>query len=189
MIHQGNTYETILFHSDQIYIYKQSALFLFIQLFQQSFVVILSAMLDRPIEYLKGIGPQRAEVLKKEIGIFIYRDLLTYYPFRYVDRTRFYTINQISEDLPHVQLRGFIDSMEVVGQKHTKRLVVLFRDNTGIIELVWFKGYNWIAQRLSLGKEYIVFGKASEFKGRFNIAHPEIEAVSEEVLKQQSAFQ
>ncbi len=146
-------------------------------------------MLDRPIEYLKGIGPQRAEVLKKELGILLYRDLLSYYPFRYVDRTRFYTINQINTDLPYVQLRGMIDSMEVVGQKHTKRLVVLFRDSTGILELVWFKGYNWIAQGLSLGKEYIVFGKPSEFKGRYNIAHPEIEAVTDELLKQQSAFQ
>jgi len=146
-------------------------------------------MLDRPIEYLKGIGPQRAEVLKKELGILLYRDLLSYYPFRYVDRTRFYTINQINTDLPYVQLRGMIDSMEVVGQKHTKRLVVLFRDSTGIVELVWFKGYNWIAQGLSLGKEYIVFGKPSEFKGRYNIAHPEIETVTDELLKQQSAFQ
>jgi ATP-dependent DNA helicase RecG len=146
-------------------------------------------MLDRPIEYLKGIGPQRAEVLKKELGILLYRDLLSYYPFRYVDRTRFYTINQINTDLPYVQLRGMIDSMEVVGQKHTKRLVVLFRDSTGILELVWFKGYNWIAQGLSLGKEYIVFGKPNEFKGRYNIAHPEIEAVTDELLKQQSAFQ
>jgi ATP-dependent DNA helicase RecG len=146
-------------------------------------------MLDRPIEYLKGIGPQRAEVLKKELGILLYRDLLSYYPFRYVDRTRFYTINQINTDLPYVQLRGMIDSMEVVGQKHAKRLVVLFRDSTGIVELVWFKGYNWIAQGLSLGKEYIVFGKPNEFKGRYNIAHPEIEAVTDELLKQQSAFQ
>lgn len=146
-------------------------------------------MLDRPIEYLKGIGPQRAEVLKKELGIFTYRDLLFFYPFRYVDRTRFYTIREVSEDMPYVQLRGVIESMEVVGQKHTKRLVVLFRDSTGMLELVWFKGYNWIAQGLTLGKEYIVFGKPTEFKGRFNIAHPEMEAVTEELLKQQSAFQ
>jgi ATP-dependent DNA helicase RecG len=146
-------------------------------------------MLDTPIEYLKGIGPQRAEMLKKELGIFIYRDLLTYYPFRYVDRTKTHKINEVSEEMPYVQLRGVIDSLEIVGQKQAKRLVVLFRDNTGIIELVWFQGYNWMAQRLTMGTEYIVFGKPSAYKGRYNIAHPEIEAVSEEVLKQQSAFQ
>jgi ATP-dependent DNA helicase RecG len=146
-------------------------------------------MLDTPIEYLKGIGPQRAEVLKKEIGIFLYRDLLTYYPFRYVDRTKFYKISEISEDLPYVQLRGSIEKLEVIGQKQTKRLVVLLKDSTGVVELVWFKGYNWVAQRLQLGLEYCVFGKAAYFKGRYNIAHPEIEMVTEEFLRQQSAFQ
>jgi len=146
-------------------------------------------MLDTPIEYLKGIGPQRAEVLKKELGIFIYRDLLTYYPFRYVDRTRFYKISEVSEDLPHVQLRGVIERMEVLGQKQAKRLSVLFRDNSGSVELVWFKGYNWVAQKLQMGVEYCVFGKATSFNGRYNIAHPEIEPVTDDFLKQQSAFQ
>lgn len=146
-------------------------------------------MLDRPIEYLKSIGPQRAEVLKKELGIFLYQDLLTYYPFRYVDRTKFYSIREINEDMPYVQLRGVIDRMEVVGQKNTKRLLVLFRDNSGMIELVWFKAYHWMAQQLKLGVEYIVFGKATVYNGKFNIAHPEITEVSEEVLRQQSAFQ
>ena len=146
-------------------------------------------MLDTPIEYLKGVGPQRAEVLKKELGIFIYRDLLTYYPFRYVDRTRFYKISEISEDLPYIQLRGVIERMEVIGQKSGKRLSVMFRDNTGIMELVWFKGYNWVAQKIQTGIEYCVFGKPSIFNGRFNLAHPEIEPVTEEFLKQQSAFQ
>ncbi len=146
-------------------------------------------MLDRPIEYLKGIGPQRAEVLKKELGIFLYEDLLTYYPFRYVNRTKFNSIREINEDMPYVQLRGVIDSMEIVGQKNSKRLVVLFRDSSGIIELVWFKVYHWMAQQLKLGVEYIVFGKASAFSGKFNIAHPEITEVSDEVLRNQSAFQ
>jgi len=146
-------------------------------------------MLDTPIEYLKGIGPQRAEVLKKELNIYICRDLLTYYPFRYVDRTRFYKISEVSEELPHVQLRGVIDRMEVIGQKSGKRLSVLFRDDTGIVELVWFKGYNWVAQKLQLGVEYCVFGKATSFNGRNNLAHPEIEAVNEDFLKRQSAFQ
>ncbi len=146
-------------------------------------------MLDTPIEYLKGIGPQRAELLKKELNVFLYRDLLTYYPFRYVDRTRFHSIREISEDLPAVQLRGVIERMEVTGQKQGKRLVALLRDHTGMVELVWFKGHSWMAQKLQPGAEYIVYGKPTEFKGRYNLAHPDIDAVNEEALKQQSAYQ
>jgi len=146
-------------------------------------------MLDRPIEYLKGIGPQRAEVLKKELNIFLYKDLLTYFPFRYVDRTKFHTISQASDEMPFIQLRGFLFKMELIGQKNTKRLVVLFKDNTGIIELVWFKSYNWVSKQLKLGAEYIVFGKPSLFNGKFNIPHPEISIITEDLLKQQSAFQ
>ena len=146
-------------------------------------------MLDRPIEYLKGIGPQRAEVLKKELNIFLYKDLLTYFPFRYVDRTKFHTISQASDEMSFIQLRGFLLKMDLVGQKSTKRLVVLFKDNTGIIELVWFKSYNWVSKQLKLGAEYIVFGKPSLFNGKFNIPHPEISIITEDLLKQQSAFQ
>ena len=146
-------------------------------------------MLDMPIEYLKGIGPQRAEVLKKELNIFLYKDLLTYFPFRYVDRTKFHTISQTSDEMPFIQLRGFLLKMELIGQKNTKRLVVLFKDNTGIIELVWFKSYNWVSKQLKLGAEYIVFGKPSLFNGKFNIPHPEISVITEDLLKQQSAFQ
>ena len=146
-------------------------------------------MLDRPIEYLKGIGPQRAEVLKKELNIFLYKDLLTYFPFRYVDRTKFHTISEASDEMPFIQLRGFLLKMDLVGQKNTKRLVVLFKDNTGIIELVWFKSYNWVSKQLKLGAEYIVFGKPSLFNGKFNIPHPEISVITEDLLKQQSAFQ
>ena len=146
-------------------------------------------MLDMPIEYLKGIGPQRAEVLKKELNIFLYKDLLTYFPFRYVDRTKFHTISQASDEMSFIQLRGFLLKMDLVGQKSTKRLVVLFKDNTGIIELVWFKSYNWVSKQLKLGAEYIVFGKPSLFNGKFNIPHPEISIITEDLLKQQSAFQ
>lgn len=146
-------------------------------------------MLDRPIEYLKGVGPQRAEVFKKELNIFLYKDLLTYFPFRYVDRTKLHSISQASDEMPFIQLRGFLLKMEIVGQKNTKRLVVLFKDNTGIIELVWFKSYNWVSKQLKLGQEYIVFGKPSLFNGKFNIPHPEISIITEDLLKQQSAFQ
>lgn len=146
-------------------------------------------MLDTPIEYLKGIGPQRAEVLKKELNIFTCRDLVTHYPFRYVDRTKFHLIRDINEELSYVQLRGTIEKLEIVGQKQGKRLSVTFKDSSGMIELVWFKGYNWMAQKLQTGIEYIVFGKATSFKGRLNMAHPDIEKVSPELLASQSAFQ
>lgn len=146
-------------------------------------------MLDTPIVYLKGIGPQRAEVLKKELNIFTYWDLLTYYPFRYVDRTKFSTIKDIHDESQYVQIKGIVDRLEVIGVKQAKRLVVQFRDHTGIIELVFFKGYNWMAQKLLVGKEYVVFGKPTAFNRKFNLAHPDIELVTDDLLSQQSAFQ
>lgn len=146
-------------------------------------------MLDTPIEYLKGIGPQRAEMLKKELGIYLYRDLLSHYPFRYIDKTQFHKIREINEDLPAVQLRGIIDRMEVLGAKQAKRLVVQLRDDTGIIELIWFKGHSWMAQKLQSGTEYIVYGKPTNFNGRYNLAHPDIEPSTGDSSQQQSAFQ
>ena len=150
---------------------------------------IAAFMLDTPIEYLKGVGPQRAEVLKSEAGIFVYRDLLTYYPFRYVDKTKFMTVSEIVDDQNYVQLRGVIESMEIIGQKGGKRLVALFRDATGMVELVWFQGYNWMAQQLQKGTEYIVFGKPAFFKGRVNLAHPEMEVAGAAGRSASSAFQ
>lgn len=150
---------------------------------------MVTSFLDTPIEYLKGIGPQRAEVLKSELGLFTFRDLLTHYPFRYVDRTRFNSIKEVHEDMPYVQLRGTIDSLTTVGVKRGQRLVAVFRDNTGIIELVWFQGHRWMADKLKTQTEYIVFGKPNVFNGRYNIAHPEIELASTSDLNQRSAFQ
>lgn len=146
-------------------------------------------MLDTPIEYLKGIGPQRADVLKKETGIFTCSDLLEYYPFRYVDRTTFSKINELNDEMPYAQVRGRIETLEITGQKAGKRLQVVFSDDSGIMELVWFKGYHWIATKLKMGTEYIVFGKPGIFKGRVNMAHPEINEVSDEFIEQQTALQ
>jgi ATP-dependent DNA helicase RecG len=146
-------------------------------------------MLDTPIEFLKGVGPVKADVLKKELGIFLYSDLLTYYPFRYVDRTKFSTIKEVNDDSTSVQLRGSIEKIELIGQKKAKRLSVIFKDKTGMMELVWFKGHQWMASKLQTNVEYVVFGKPSLFGGRWNMAHPEIEKVSEEFLSRQSAFQ
>ncbi len=149
----------------------------------------LHSFLDTPIGYLKGIGPLRAEGLQKELHIFSYKDLMTHYPFRYVDKTKFYNINEVNEDGASYQLKGFIESMETLGDKRSKRLVVKFRDRTGVIELVWFQGHKWMSEKLKLQTEYIVYGKATQFNYKFNISHPDIELVSEEIIKQQSAFQ
>ncbi len=145
--------------------------------------------LNSPIGYLKGVGPQRSEVLQKELGVFTYQNFITHYPFRYVDRTQFFSTRQIDEDGAYYQLRGYIDSMEIVGDKRTKRLVVIFKDTSGALELVWFQGYKWMAEKLHRGIEYIVYGRASLFNGRFNMAHPDIETVTPELLAAQSAFQ
>ncbi|MCW3084524.1 MAG: ATP-dependent helicase [Bacteroidetes bacterium] len=147
--------------------------------------------LNTPIEYLKGVGPQKADLLKKELRIFNYNDLLTFYPFRYVDRTKFYKIKEINADLPYVQLRGKIVSTEFVGTKRTKRFVAMFSDGTGVLELVWFQGAKWVSERIKphMSNEYVIFGKPTAFNGKFNIAHPEIDPVSEENTLLASALQ
>lgn len=146
-------------------------------------------MLDTPIEYLKGVGPVRAEALKTELGLFTYNDLIEYYPFRYVDKSKFQSIREIADDGSYVQLRGVIDRIEMVGLKKGKRLSVHFKDASGVIELVWFKAHTWMASKLQIGPEYIIYGKPTSFNGRFNIAHPEIEKVSDELLAGRSSFQ
>ncbi len=149
----------------------------------------MAEFLDTPVEYLKGIGPQRGELLKKELSIFSFRDLLCLFPFRYVDRTKFYKIAEITEELPYVQLKGFIQRTEIVGQKAGRRFIAHFRDESGIMELVWFQGIKWIEGRFKPNIEYIVFGKPAAYKGRFNIVHPEIDPVTTEESKQNSSLQ
>jgi ATP-dependent DNA helicase RecG len=147
------------------------------------------SFLDTPIGFLKGIGPQRAEVLQKELFVFTYKDLITHYPFRYVDRAQFHGVREVTEDSAYYQLRGHIVEIDFVGEKRTKRLVAKFRDSSGIIELVWFQGAKWMAEKLKSNTEYIVYGKATSFMGRFNMAHPEINIVTPELLASQSSFQ
>lgn len=154
-----------------------------------NFAKMTPSFLDTPIGYLKGIGPQRAEVLQKELFIFTYKDLITHYPFRYVDRTQFHSVREVIEDSAYYQLRGHIVEIDFVGEKRTKRLVAKFRDSSGIIELVWFQGAKWMAEKLKSNTEYIVYGKATSFMGRFNMAHPEINIVTPELLASQSSFQ
>ncbi|MDF3077800.1 MAG: recG [Sphingobacteriaceae bacterium] len=135
----------------------------------------MTAILNTPIEYLKGVGVQRADVLKKELSIFRYADLLHYYPFRYVDRTRFYKIKELHAELPSIQFLGRIISKEILGEKRTKRLIAHVKDDTGTLELVWFQSLKWVDKNLQVGSVYILFGKPTSFNGRLSISHPEFE--------------
>ena len=146
-------------------------------------------LLETPIEYLKGVGPKRGELLRKELKIFTFHDLLTFYPFRYVDRSKYYKINEIRPDLPYIQVKGKIISMETAGTGRAKRLMALFRDDTGVIELIWFQGARWIISSLKTGVEYVVFGKPNVFRGKMSISHPEMDLVSEESQKLTSSLQ
>ena len=134
---------------------------------------------DQAIEYLKGVGPKRAELLKKELNIHTFGDLLTYFPFRYIDKSKFHNINEINSDLVYVQIKGKITSIETIGQMRATRMVVTLKDETGTIDLVWFQGIKWLKDKLKRGEEYVVFGKPSFFNGGYNITHPDIETLSE----------
>ncbi len=127
------------------------------------------------IEYLKGVGPKRAELLNKEAGIYTFRDLLHYFPFRYVDRSRMHLIKDISKTENEVQLKGKLTKIEVVGAPRKKRLVALLEDDTGAVELIWFKGIKWVKPTLSRMKDYVVYGKPNRYGSKWNIAHPEID--------------
>lgn len=138
--------------------------------------------LDTNITYLTGVGPKRAELFNKELGINTFRDLLYYFPFKYIDRTKFYKISELDPDLPSVQIKGFIRGYATEGHGSGKRLVADFNDGSGSIKLVWFKGIKWIPGNYPPGIEFIVFGKPGVFNGIINIIHPEIEA-SEKVAQ------
>ncbi len=149
----------------------------------------MSSLLETKIEFLKGVGPVRAEVLRSEFGIFTYYDLLCLYPFRYVDRSKFYKIKDITEELPYVQLKGKIIKTETKGEKFTKRFLAYLKDDTGIIELIWFQGARWLEGKFKTDTEYVVLGKPAEFRGKFNIPHPDVDLASDESIKLNSALQ
>lgn len=131
-------------------------------------------LLDTPIEYLKGVGPKRADVLRKEFNIFTFADLLCYYPYRHIDKSKIYRIADINAEGSYIQLKGKIISSEIVGQQRARRLVCRFADETGTIELVWFNGIKWVQEMLQEAREYIVFGKPTLFNRAWNITHPEL---------------
>jgi ATP-dependent DNA helicase RecG len=140
----------------------------------------LSTLLQKPIEYLKGVGPQRGDMLKKELQIFTCGDLLSHYPYRYIDRSRIYKIEEIQNDEAYIQVKGIIRNIQEVGQQRGKRLTAILSDDTGNIELVWFQGAQWVKKALKPNAEYLVFCKPSYFNNRLNLVHPELELVAEE---------
>ena len=140
-------------------------------------------LLQTPIEYLKGVGPKRGELLRKDAGVSNYYDMLTYYPFRHVDRSRFLPIGEINSENVYIQIRGKVVDIQQAGQGRSSRLIVTIRDASGSIDLVWFQGINWVKDKFTLGSEWVVFGKPTLFNGRFNISHPETETVAEFVTQ------
>jgi ATP-dependent DNA helicase RecG len=146
----------------------------------------MSSFFDTKIEFLKGVGAQRAELLNKELGIFTYGDLIEYYPFRHEDRSKFHYIRDLNEEMPAAQIKGRLTSIETIGSGHKQRLVANFQDATGNMELLWFQGVNWFLKSLRINGEYIVYGKPTMFGGRFSITHPEIELINP--AKDQSGY-
>ena len=136
----------------------------------------------RDIKYLQGVGPQRATMLNKELNIFSLRDLLYYFPYKYVDRSRLYYIHEIDGNMPYIQLKGQILSFETIGEGRQRRLVAHFSDGTGVVDLVWFQGIKYLMGRYKAHEEYIVFGKPTVFNGRVNIAHPDIDPAKDLTL-------
>ena len=134
-------------------------------------------ILSQDIKYLQGVGPNRALLLANELGIKTVGDLLAYYPYKYVDRSRFYQIREIDGAMPYVQLCGQIFSFDTVGEGRNKRLIGHFSDGTGSIDLVWFQGIKYVTKNYDCRKDYIVFGKPTVFNGKIQIAHPEIETL------------
>lgn len=134
--------------------------------------------MSNPIEYLKGVGPLKGDLLKKELGIFTFKDLLEHFPFRHVDKTQVNLINEIRPDTDYIQVAGKLISFEVLGQKFSKRAVAIVKDKTGELELVWFQGVSWIQKIVEVGMPYLVYGKVSFFQGKPQLSHPEIELLT-----------
>jgi ATP-dependent DNA helicase RecG len=145
-------------------------------------------ILDTPIEYLTGVGPVKGDILKKELQIFTYRDLLYHFPFRYVDKTRFHKIAEINEDSDTVQLKGILRRLEVAGEGRSRRLTGTLRDETGSIELVWFQMIHFLERTLSVGGEYIVYGRVNWYGTKASIPHPEMELATPEKLEKNATF-
>ena len=136
----------------------------------------MTSILDQDIMYLPGVGPKRKEILSKELNVQTWRDLLEYYPYKYVDRSKVYAIDELNGTMPFIQIKGKILSFEEFSNgARKKRIVAHFTDGHGVVDLVWFRGAQYIYKTYTLNTEYIVFGKPTIYGGRYQFAHPEIE--------------
>ncbi|MBS2211861.1 ATP-dependent DNA helicase RecG [Carboxylicivirga mesophila] len=149
----------------------------------------MSDLAMQNINYLPGVGPKKAELLKQELKVASYEDLLYYFPYKYVDRSKFYAIREVNTKLPYIQVKGRFTSLSTVGTGRQSRMTATFTDGTGVLELIWFKGHKYVKESINSEAEYIVFGKPSAFNGRINIVHPELEKVNEAQVKISSALQ
>lgn len=139
----------------------------------------MTGFFETRIEFLKGVGPAKSTLLNKELNIFTYADLIQHYPFRYEDRTKFYKISELKDGMPFVQIKGFLTFLETAGYGRKKRLIARIKDDTGELELVWFKGLQWVQKKLQPGVEYVAFGKPVIYgHGKLNMAHPELDIVT-----------
>jgi ATP-dependent DNA helicase RecG len=150
--------------------------------------MIMGSFLETPVEYLKGVGPTRADVLKKELQIFTFGELLSFFPFRYIDRSKILRIAEIRDDSAYVQVRGKVTDIEILGNQHAKRFIATLSDDSGDLELVWFQGVKWVVDKVKPGTEYIAFGKPSWYNGQLTIAHPELELPNEQISSVSDTF-
>ncbi|WP_461532883.1 ATP-dependent DNA helicase RecG [Sinomicrobium sp.] len=146
-------------------------------------------LLQTPIDYLKGVGPSRADLLRKELSIYTYGDLIQLFPNRYIDRTAYYKIRQLQDNSSEVQIVGKVVHLKMVEQKRGKRLVATFRDDTGEMELVWFRGHKWIKESIKINVPYVIFGKCNRYGSVFSMPHPEMELLSEHEQNLRTAMQ
>ena len=148
------------------------------------------SILETPIEYLKGVGPLRAAVLKKELQIFTYKDLINLYPYKYLDRTKYYKIAELNANInSEIQIVGKIIHLKTIEQKRGKRLVATFTDGFNEMELIWFQGFKWIKENIQINQPYVIFGKINHFNGTFSMPHPEMELLEEHKKSMKTALQ
>ncbi|OFX86788.1 MAG: ATP-dependent DNA helicase RecG [Bacteroidetes bacterium GWF2_33_16] len=149
----------------------------------------MSDYLQQEIKFLSGVGPKRAELLNKELQVYTFEDLLYYFPYKYIDKSKLYTISELNTELPYIQIQGKIIGFQTIGGGNKKRLVAQFADNTGKMELIWFKGLAYIQKSLQMNHEYIVFGKPAYFSGKYSIIHPEVESAAKNENAIQASLQ
>ncbi len=148
-----------------------------------------ASLLQSPIEYLKGVGPLRADMLKKELNLYTFGDLLHHFPHRHIDKTQVTPIGQVNPEMDFIQVRGVMQGIDIIGEKRSKRMVTQLKDSTGQIELAWFQGINWVQKNIAEGQAYLVFGRVSFFNGRAQIVHPEIEPYVAQTASQKSLLE